>query len=401
MRVVMIASQVPPAYGGAGQQALALSKKLVESGAEVSLLTGNQLGAPRSEMVDGVKVLRLRAGLPLVSGDGRTRSSEVFKSLWFCMWIISVLSRNRYDVIHVHGSYWYSVAAALLSKLRRIPLIVKVTRLGEDDAQTVATKQIKRVPIGKLYGFALANASVTISLSSEIRKRQKAYYPQTPTLEWPNGVDTEFFCRDESLKKSSRDRLGLNKKFAVLFVGYLAPHKGVGTLVRAWQEFVSDRNATLILAGPHSGFYRELDSDLVDFAKSAENVLVTGKVDRDELLQLYSAADLFVLPTKAEGMPNSLLEALATGLPAIATRVPGTIEIGENSTGIWWMAENTETELLKQLELAYEARNEPEFRGALGPEFSLDSVAERYLSLYESLLEPTGERNRRSNSRSN
>lgn len=389
MKVAMIASQVPPAYGGAGQQALALSKKLAESGLEVSILTENQLGAPRSEVVDGVKVLRLREDLPFVSRGVQARSSEVFRGVWFCLWIILILSRNRYDVVHVHGSYWYSVAAALVSKFRRIPLIVKVTRLGEDDAETVANKRVKNFPIGKFYGLAFANANVTISLSKEISQRQRAHYPETPTLDWPNGVDTDFFHRDEALGRSARNRLKLENRFVVLFVGYLAPHKGVGTLVRAWQRFVPSHDATLILAGPDSGFYRELDSDLIDFAKSADNVMITGKVNRDELLELYSAADLFVLPTAAEGMPNSLLEALAAGLPAVATRVPGTIEIGENSTGIRWMSENSESELLKQLELSYAERDGPGFEGVLGPEFSLDHVAERYLALYESLQVPS------------
>jgi len=390
MKVAMIASQIPPAYGGAGQQAMALSKRLVESGVAVSVLTENQLGAPRSEEVDGVEVLRLRDSLPFVSRKGRARSSEVFRSFWFCIWVIWVLSRNRYDLIHVHGSYWYSVAAALVSKFRRIPLIVKVTRLGEDDGETVSEKKIKSIPVGKLYGFALANASVTISLSNEISRRQKEHHPKTPNLEWPNGVDTEFFRRNDMTDRSTRDRLNLGETFVVLFVGYLAPHKGVGKLIRAWQKFVTDHDATLILAGPDHGFYRELDSDLIDFARSADDVLITGKVSRDELLELYCAADLFVLPTEAEGMPNSLLEALAAGLPAIATRVPGTIEIGENSTGIRWMTENTEPELLKQLELSYAERNEPGFEGVLGPQFSLDYVAERYLSLYNLLADPPG-----------
>lgn len=387
MKVAMIASQVPPAYGGAGQQALALSKKLVGSGVEVTVLTENQLGAPRSEMVEGVRVLRLRSELPFVSQAVGSRSAEVFRSIWFCLWIAWTLSRGRYDVIHVHGSYWYSVAATLVAKVRRIPVIVKVTRLGEDDAETVSKKKLKGVPIGKLYGFALANADVAISLSGEITRRQRNVYPQTKTFEWPNGVDTEYFRRDESAGRVARDRLNLKEKFVVIFVGYLVPHKGVDTLIRAWQEFVADHEATLILAGPDSGFYRELDPGLIEFAKSADDVLVTGKVSRDELLQLYNASDLFVLPTKAEGMPNSLLEALATGLPTIATRVPGTVEIGESSTGIRWMNENTGPELLRQLRLSYAERGEPDFKGVLGPEFSLDFVAGRYLSLYESLAE--------------
>lgn len=390
MKIAMICSQVPPAYGGAGQQAMALSTRLAEAGEEVTVISENQLDASRSELIAGVRVLRLNSRLPFLSRDALGRSSEVLRSIWFCLWIVFRLSRTRYDVVHVHGSYWYSVAAALMARIRRIPLIVKVTRLGEDDAGTVAGKCIGPVPIGKLYGFALSNASVTIALSQEIAERQKEIYPSVPVLQWPNGVDTEFFRRDPAERETTRKRLGLEDKFVVLFVGYLVPHKGVGTLIEAWKEFSGDRNAALVLAGPDKGFYRELDQDLIGFARSAEDVLIPGKVERSELKGLYASADLFVLPTKAEGMPNSLLEALSSGLPAIATRVPGPIEIGEKSTGIRWMEENTRQELLRQLELAYEDRDQPDFRGVLGSEFSLGALTGDYLALYESLVKGQG-----------
>lgn len=388
MRIAMIASQVPPAYGGAGQQALALSEYLARLGAKVDVLSANQLGAPSDEVTKGVRIRRMREPPILRNTESASAVARVIRSIWFCFWLIWRLTFTRYDVIHVHGSYWFTVASALAAKFRNTALVVKVTRLGEDDAVTVSAKRLGPIPLGWLYGYGISRADAVIALTDEIAGRNRERYPSVKVVEWPNGVDTEFFRSGSVTRLGTRMKYGIGEAtFAVLFVGYLVPHKGVDLLVEAWSKFHPGKDAHLILAGPNSGFYRELETEVVEYARNASAVTITGKVDRTEIRDLYSASDLFVLPTHAEGMPNSLLEALASGLPSITTRVPGPLEIGKVSSGILWMQEITADSLLSQLEIAYQRRGEADFVGAVDESVTLEFVAQEYFKLYQSLLE--------------
>lgn len=383
----MIASQVPPAYGGAGQQALALSEHLARLGAQVDVLSANQLGAASDEVVKRVRIRRMREPRILRRSNKANSVSRVIRSAWFCCWLMLRLTLTRYDVIHVHGSYWFTVVSALAAKIRKSTLVVKVTRLDEDDAITVSSKRFGPVPLGWLYGYGISSADAVIALSDEIARRNRQRYPSVEVLEWPNGVDTEFFQSDPATRLDTRMKYGFTEAaFVVLFVGYLVPHKGVDLLIQAWGKFHPGKDANLILAGPDSGFYRELEPEVVEYARNASAVTITGKVSRTEIRDLYAASDLFVLPTLAEGMPNSLLEALASGLPSITTRVPGPVEVGKVASGIFWMNDITAESLQSQLDIAYKQRAEESFLGSVDESVTLEHVAQNYFALYERLL---------------
>lgn len=129
------------------------------------------------------------------------------------------------------------------------------------------------------------------------------------------GVSDAFF-RLEPHKGTQIDR--------VIFVGTWIDRKGYPELVDAWIA-LSARHPRLRLTLAGTGIDR--DSVLNDFpAGLRDTVTVRSEVDEVELLTLLAAADLFVLPSWFEGMPLSLLEAAAAGLPCIATGICGTVD---------------------------------------------------------------------------
>lgn len=333
----MIASQAPPVYGGAGAQALRLGQAMVDGGGcEVELLTLNQLRAPRRETLRGVLVRRC-PGESILARLGE-RAARRARSAVFIGWLFWRLALGRYDVLHVHGAYWWTLPAAVVGRLRGVPLVVKVTRLGEDDAQTVHAKRVGGVPVGRLYGLPFRWADAVIGISQEIVDRHRRWYPGTPVHHLPNGVDTDTFRPDPDPDPDRRAALrqaqgldGVDE--VVLFVGYLAPLKGLRALLTAWRSLDGDPEhgaAQLVLAGPDRGFYRELDGELlgwIEGQQAAGRVSLLGHVELAAMPDLYRSADLYVLPSLAEGMPNSLLEALASGLPAVVTDIPGTRDV--------------------------------------------------------------------------
>ena len=145
-----------------------------------------------------------------------------------------------------------------------------------------------------------------------------------------NGIDSRFFKkRVPEEKEIMRERLGIKKDVVVfLSVGALVPKKGHRVLIEAFSKLSS--NSVLCIAGQG-----ELSKDL---KAHAERYGVSSRVQflggRRDMEQIYPLADVFVLPSHWEGMPNVMLEAMASGLAVIATRVGGVPEILNENNGI-------------------------------------------------------------------
>ena len=258
----MVCSQAPPVYGGAGTQALGLARVMVRNGLRVDLLTQNQRRCARREVTDGVRIMRapgeaLFARLP-------RRIGEVARTVTFMAWLFLLLMRGRYDVIHLHGSYWFGLPAVLVARLRAQASRCESHPPGRGRRSHCRLEALRPHTIGRLYGSTFREAAVTIALSEEIaRRHRESFSPSRPVILQPNGVDVARFQAGLSERSRVRQELGLtDDAFVALFVGYLAPHKGVGVLLDAWKTWEPDRNRQLLLVGPSSGFYRELEDTM-------------------------------------------------------------------------------------------------------------------------------------------
>jgi glycosyltransferase involved in cell wall biosynthesis len=387
LRIAMICSQVPPVYGGAGTQALSLARELAKRGCEVEILTQNQCNVSRVERRDGI-VIRRAPGESLARALPR-RAAEVVRTLTFSAWLTWRLSRRRYSVYHAHGNYWFGLVPALFSRFRHVPLLVKITRLGEDDARTVFSKRLGPLRVGSLYGLPMRTAAAVISLNEEIEARHIELLPEVPVVRFPNGADTQALVYSPEMRADGRARIGIaSEDLVYLFVGYLAPHKGVRELLEAWdglQKPVGPR-CWLILVGPSGGFYRELDPKASELAHpdGREGVIALDHLPATAMAEMYSVADIFVLPTHAEGMPNSLLEALAAGLPSVVTLVPGVKEVVDGVEGVVGIEHLDASELREALGRA--AGLVGSRTSKLPERLSLSQVVNMYLGLYETIL---------------
>jgi glycosyltransferase involved in cell wall biosynthesis len=391
----MVCSQAPPVYGGAGTQALALATQLARRGCTVDLLTGNQLLAPRREVRGGVTIHRsfgerLARKLP-------KRSGEVLRTVLLLLWLALRFARRRYDVYHVHGNYWFALVPFICSRITRAPLVLKITRLDDDDAETAARKRAGAIPLGWLYAAPIRGASVVVAVNAEIERRHRARFPGVPVACLPNGVDMSQFAVTREARLRARKERGIPQDAAVaLFVGHLTPRKGVTELLEAWFEYVNDelREApVLLLVGPRSGFYRELSSGLSARVASedarAAGVRCLSHLPPQAMPEIYAAADVFVLPTQSEGMPNSLLEALASGLPVVTSRVPGVTEILERDRrDSVIMDAPTPAQILSGLRAtmrAERAEKASDRSPRIPPDFTVGRLADEYLKIYKTL----------------
>jgi glycosyltransferase involved in cell wall biosynthesis len=172
--------------------------------------------------------------------------------------------------------------------------------------------------------------TTAISRAAVDRYVQVRAVPQNRLRFLPNGVDIQRFHPDQHSRATKRAELRLGDHFAWLAVGRFVQAKNYELMLRAFAS-ARNPNARLIIAGDGP-----LRSQLEDLAR---NLDISSKVQflgaRNDIVQLMNAADAYVMSSDWEGMPMVLLEASATGLPIVATRVGGNAEVVQHGrTGL-------------------------------------------------------------------
>jgi glycosyltransferase involved in cell wall biosynthesis len=218
--------------------------------------------------------------------------------------VIGRLRRFRPDVVFVGGwnqpAFWQ---ALLYARVARVPLVVWVESTARDErAGRGAAELAKRAVVRAAAAFVVpggAAAEYVRSLGAE------------QVVVAPNAVDLGVFGRRTERRGELRAKLGLDG-VTFLCVSRLSPEKGVDVLVRAFDGVPGE----LVLVG--DGPDREQVAAL-----AGPSVRLLGRIERDQLVDWYAAADAFVMPSRSETWGMSMQEAAAAGLPLVATEAPG------------------------------------------------------------------------------
>lgn len=302
----MVSAGFPPSLGGAERQAYELSRALRARGHDVFVLTRALPGLPAAETVDGVPVERLSAW-----GGGILNSSVFFLAC------LARLLRGDYDAVHAHLASSPALAAALAGRLLGKPVVVKLG--GGKGIGEIALSAGSAAGRLKLSLFKLLRPRF-IAVASELSAELAAHGLGTAEL-IPNGVDLERFRPAvPGEKETLRAALGFGAGPVFLYMGRLAWEKRLPAFAAAF-----DRAAAGLTPRPQFvcvGAGPERD------AIKAANLRILEPVA--DPAPLYRAADVFVLPSVSEGLSNALLEALASGLPVLGSRVGGTAEAVED-----------------------------------------------------------------------
>lgn len=374
-RTLLCLSNFYPAVGGTERQALALAHGLSRRHYSVTILTQTHQGAAAYERIMGLPVYR--AIRPL--GRGLLYCASYFLT------VLGFLVRHRstYDIIHAHHLYLDAMAAALVARPLRKRTLVKVASWGASGD----LGRLQQLRLGRLGLRLLSRLDRCVAVSSQVREELLAHgFREAAVLTIPNGVDTTRF-RPAEARAALRECLSLRGR-TVVFVGRLVPEKGLDCLLRAWSSLELAPADVLLLAG--DGPERPALHNLARQLGIAGRVRFLGKADEPE--RILQASDLFVLPSLTEGMPNSLLEAMATGLPCIATRVGGTPDLiahGQNGVLVPPGDPKAVAEAMAHLlEYPREAAGLGlEARRTVEAAYSIDRIVDRYAALYRELTD--------------
>jgi len=292
-------------HGGGETRHLAWARELQRAGDEVTIVTGRPLLAPARFRLDpGIVVLRSPYVRDLVYRFQRTRGlGRVLARMlradeeWFCRaaWRRIARSVSRPDIVHAHA-----LPAAARVRTASIPTIVNLP--GMADPRDVADLRLADAIVAD--GYAAEHLPAALGRTVE---------------HVPKGVDVETFRPDGP---SVRDALGLDRKRIALVVSRLVPIKNVALAVDAMSIAARNRSdLALVLVG--DGPLRAGLEARVAALGLAGQVVFAGRVPHEEMPQWYRSADLFVLPSEFDNSPNVALEAMASGVPVVATDVGG------------------------------------------------------------------------------
>ncbi|MCG3174193.1 MAG: D-inositol-3-phosphate glycosyltransferase [Myxococcota bacterium] len=365
-----------PRTGGYERQAVVLSRELRRGGAEILLVTNQR---------PGVEIPSRFEGLPLLALPGWP-AEPVNPLLHVSAWLRFLGGDGRgVTAIHAHALSPFSSAAILAGRLLGVGTLLKAAS-GADRAAFGAPAVFED-------GFARQGAAwahACVAINDDLHG-MLAGFGARGILDLPNGVDaTVFHPPSPAERVQARRALGLGDHHLVLaYVGRLTREKGVGDLVDAWAMAVRrmrhDAAPLLLLAG--DGPQRP------ELEERARNSGVGGGVrflgEISDIPGFLAAAGGFVLPSWNEGVSNALLEAMASGLPCIATAVGGTPAVlGECG---WLVRPRDPRELAEAIAgWAYDpprrGKSGENARRRIEEHYSIGAIAARYRELYGAWL---------------
>jgi glycosyltransferase involved in cell wall biosynthesis len=355
--------------GGAELQLERLVPRLLERGVRTEIITRAMAGAPRVEPIPGSLVRRT----PLAGESPLSSLVYVAAALGHLL-----RRRSQIDLVHAHGAL-SPATIALGGRLLGLPCLVTV--LGAGPHGDLA--RLARKPLGRVRSRLMFRSAWFAALSDELRQElvARGVAPERILL-LPNGVDLDTYRpAADGERERLRERLGLPAgAFIGTFVGRLHPVKDVDTLLAAATRVPG---LTLIVVG--DGPERERLEAEAGRLGVAARVRFLG--ESSQVAEILRASDAFVLSTHGEGMSNALLEAMACGLPSLASRsVGGAAELLEPDRGLLLPDGDAEAWAAAIRRLL----GEPALRASLGAaaaafvaaELSLEAAADRLARAY-------------------
>jgi glycosyltransferase involved in cell wall biosynthesis len=251
-------------------------------------------------------------------------------------WIIDLFRnlirfKGQYDILHVHVLWWGGLLIGPWARWNNIPTIYESVLLDSDTPGAILKEKMGCIKLRCLKDYR-AILAISETLASDYLKHG---FSNEQVFTLPNCVDLELFApiRTKDEKEKLRLKLNLPVDATILvFVGSVIERKGADVLVHAFlQARTRYPDLFLLVVGPRNKNENpSLDEDfvaglhtLIEKEGVSERVSFAGLIqDRQALAEIYRAADIFVFPSRQEGLGNVVLEAMATGLPVAVSQLP-------------------------------------------------------------------------------
>lgn len=314
MKVLVISHEYPPIGGGGANACYYLTREMVMLNNDVTIVTSSYKDLFEEEKCEGVRIIRVNA-----KREKEDKSTFV-EMMWFLKGAFfscnELLKREKFDVCLVFFGIPSGPLGLYLRKRYNIPYIV---RFGGGDIPGAQKRfEVLYKILTPIIRSIWRNAAALIANSEVLRDKALSFDSRYKISIISNGVDSEFYCKKAENK-------GLRENISILFVSRLIQGKGLQYIIPQMRYINKKTGAILTVVG--DGPYRKELEHITDECGVNDFVVFEGKKNKSELKYFYSNADLFILPSESEGMPNVVLEAMSMGLPIIMTPCGGAKEL--------------------------------------------------------------------------
>jgi glycosyltransferase involved in cell wall biosynthesis len=253
--------------------------------------------------------------------------------------VVEDLARFAPDVVHLATEFAMGLSGLKAARQLNLPLIASAHTDYNKYAARYGVRWVLRM--GWIYARWFYGHADRVLVPSRYFQRVLAQQGVSHTGLWTRGVDPLHF-HPRFRSEAWRARFGVGRDdLLVTYIGRLAREKDIPRLLRAWEALKGERgNAQLVLAGQGplaEGLTR----------RPVPGVHLAGLLSGRELSEAYASADLFVFPSATETFGNSLLEAMAAGLPSLAVTAGGVMEFARHNENAW-LTRPQDTEALTQ-----------------------------------------------------
>jgi glycosyltransferase involved in cell wall biosynthesis len=374
--VVMLMRQFYPLTGGYQNQALRLAQEMIERNIQVCVVSQRHSSLRPYEIYQGVPIHRVFA----------FRSGHLAALSYFCSTLLwMVRNQHKFEIVHANRSS-SGLIAGLSSFVLGKRSLYKLTRGDE-----IAIKGLRSTLLGRLKVQLLKHTvdkfiAITEGIENDLKRLG---IPQRKLARIPNGINPYDFAQPGE-KTLVRSELGWGSDTKVItFVGRLIPEKGLDWLLRVWTDVVDHEPlARLLIVG--EGAQRSALEAQAESLGIKNTVAFVGY--QKQVPRFLAAADVFVLPSRLEGVSNALLEAMAQGLAVVVAddELGGNREVVDDQVNgfvVPFGDRGAFAEILRKLLENAALRNQVGQKAKLKIEerFSIRSVADEYCEIYNQL----------------
>ena len=370
MKLVIINSEFPPIGGGAGNASSNIARQMVLQGHEVIHFSTQHRDFPNEELWQGVKIVRVPAIRRHL--DRSNPIEQLSFALMGSVSIIQAVKKISPDLILAFFGIPCGLTAYSLKQILGIPYIVSLRGGDVPGFRPYDFKVFHRL-VSPILRVIWRSASSLVANSAGMRDLALRFQPNAQIELIPNGVDVNFFIpayRDWRVPH-------------LLSVGRVVYQKGLDLALSVLTS-LKEYDWEWTIAG--DGVARQELELLAKQLKIDDRIHFVGWQSKEQLTTLYHTANIFLFPSRHEGMPNAVLEAMASGLPVVASEIAGNEELVlPNQTGILFTSED-QNGLRQGLERLLSNAELRQQMGAAGrrrveSEYTWDKVAREYTSL--------------------
>ena len=391
MNVLILTKRFPPLeYRAISQVAYDQALALLEKGVRVTVITQSDSDHDAIENNQGIWIHRV------ATPNYKASSWEIEPLVWgpnYLHYICTRISLTQFDVIHAHGID-FALALQSLAEFFPIPILAQFHVCFR--ARADIGEAHFHLELAHYYQYYIAQRSAKVIAVSQADKRHLGHFLNCPdkVIVVPNGLNSERYRHAHEGRYNARGRYKLNDQFVVLWGGRVGDFmKGPDIVGRALAILTKGKTKAILLVAVVQNEPRDSLAQLfANLSEEARNrTLVLFPSDKEELLQLYAAADVFVMPSRYEPFGLMALEAMACGTPVIVSPKDGLDElIDDGQTGLkiqWGSVDEAAESLASKVQLLMDNREYGRFLAGNATaalcRFDLGVVADKLLQVYQ------------------